>query len=617
MIKIDLGIRGRDPEGTVWSKWLASVMLAMGILLGGGAAASAETRTLKLYFIHTGEKAQITFKRNGRYDSSGLKQINNFLRDWRRNEPTKMDPRLLDLVWEAYRASGSNDYIHVVSAYRSPATNSMLRSRSKGVAKKSQHMLGKAMDFYLPDVRLKKLREIGLKMQGGGVGYYPTSGSPFVHFDVGNVRHWPKMSRKELVALFPNGKTLHVPSDGKPLPGFEQAVAAYESRRKSGGAAIALASSRGSSRSGGLLAALFGGGADEEEESGGAVTTAAADDQPAPKPARQQKAAPAAPQKAENPANGQIRILPPELARPAEIARPAEEPANPTNETIVAALPTRDVPLPAVAPRPKTDVGAPLVDLDSNAGPLVELSKQGAEPAAEVALNVPLPTRRPAYTLPAELATAQDALLVASTQAEDLQNAVAVPLPSSRPADAIASVAMAALPASMSAVPEAAAYTAPEPAAPVPSASPLLETAGFEPAPEEILAAPKVERTAAVAASPKMALAGRAPGSDPTAALGGVKTTAKSARPGAADTRPEPKPVVLAAQPRAARWALDGNYIANNTEGTKAPSYANKIVYSAPREVYTAGFQQGEQQLADAKRFTGKAVTFLSVARFN
>ena len=79
-----------------------------------------------------GEKAEITFKRNGRYDQAGLKKINMFLRDWRRNEPTKMDPRLLDLVWEVYRAVGARDYIHVVSAYRSPATNSMLRSRSQG-----------------------------------------------------------------------------------------------------------------------------------------------------------------------------------------------------------------------------------------------------------------------------------------------------------------------------------------------------------------------------------------------------------------------------------------------------------------------------------------------------
>ncbi len=352
MIEIDLKNVGRRPKGTVCGKWLAPLMLAVSALCVTANAAKAETRSLRLYFTHTGERAEIAYKRNGRYDANGLKQINNLLRDWRRNEPTKMDPRLLDLVWETYRASGSREYIHVVSAYRSPATNSMLRSRSNGVAKKSQHMLGKAMDFYLPDVKLKTLREIGLKMQGGGVGYYPTSGSPFVHFDVGSVRHWPKMSRKELVALFPNGKTMHVPSDGKPLPGFEQAVAAYEARKKSGGTAIALASPNNNSRSGGLLAALFGRSADEEEESGGAVV-AAAPEAPVQRPARPQKAVVEA--KPEQPAkgDGKIRILPPEMARPAEIA-----PAQAPQETIVAALPNRDAPLPAAAPRPQLEVGA-------------------------------------------------------------------------------------------------------------------------------------------------------------------------------------------------------------------------------------------------------------------
>ena len=163
---------------------------------------------------------------------AGLRKINQFLRDWRRNEPTKMDPRLLDLVWEAYGSRVRATISSVVCGYRSPATNSMLRSRSRGVAKKSQHMLGKAMDFYIPGVKLKKLRDIGLRMQGGGVGYYPRSGSPFVHMDVGNVRHWPRMSRQELVAVFPNGKTLHVPSDGKPLPGFKQALASYRRARR-------------------------------------------------------------------------------------------------------------------------------------------------------------------------------------------------------------------------------------------------------------------------------------------------------------------------------------------------------------------------------------------------
>ncbi|MEQ9181469.1 MAG: DUF882 domain-containing protein, partial [Nitratireductor sp.] len=151
---------------------MAVLLLAACVMLTA-AEARAETRTLKLYFIHTKERAEITYKRNGRYLSSGLKQINRFLRDWRRNEPTKMDPRLLDVVWEAYQKVGARDYIHVVSGYRSPSTNSMLRKRGRGVAKKSQHMLGKAMVFYIPGVPLKKLRNAGLREGVGGVGYYP------------------------------------------------------------------------------------------------------------------------------------------------------------------------------------------------------------------------------------------------------------------------------------------------------------------------------------------------------------------------------------------------------------------------------------------------------------
>ncbi len=203
------------------------------ISLSAGSA-FAQTKSLKLYYIHTGEKATITYKKNGRYIASGLKKVNWHLRDWRRNEPTKMDPKLLDLVWEAYRRSGSKAYITVISGYRSPASNNLLRKRGRGVAKNSQHTLGKALDFYLPDVKLSKLRAIGLKMEVGGVGYYPRSGSPFVHFDVGRVRHWPRMSRKELVRVFPKGNTMHVPSDGKPLARYEQAVASYKRRSASG-----------------------------------------------------------------------------------------------------------------------------------------------------------------------------------------------------------------------------------------------------------------------------------------------------------------------------------------------------------------------------------------------
>ena len=227
------------------AKAASLVAVAASAVLLTTESALAENRSLKLFFTHTGERATITFKRNGRYDAKGLAQINRFLRDWRRNEPARMDPRLLDLVWEVYQRSGATSHISIVSAYRAPATNNMLRGRSRntGVAKNSQHTLGKAMDFYIPGVKLAKLRAIAMQMQVGGVGYYPTSGSPFVHLDVGRVRAWPRMSRQELVRIFPSGKTLHVPADGRPLPGYNVAMADYKRRVSS--KSIAAASTAG------------------------------------------------------------------------------------------------------------------------------------------------------------------------------------------------------------------------------------------------------------------------------------------------------------------------------------------------------------------------------------
>lgn len=185
-------------------------------------SAYAETRTLKMYFTHTRESATITFKKNGKYVASGLKKANRFLRDWRRKEPTKMDPALLDLVWEVYQKSGSRQPIKVISAYRSPRTNNMLRRRGRKVAKSSQHTKGKAIDFFLPDVSVAKLRALGLQAHRGGVGYYAGS---FVHLDTGSVRHWPRMSERQLKKVFPKGKTIHVPSNGRPLKGYKIARA--------------------------------------------------------------------------------------------------------------------------------------------------------------------------------------------------------------------------------------------------------------------------------------------------------------------------------------------------------------------------------------------------------
>lgn len=202
-------------------------ILAISMLEANGAR---NDRTLYLYYTHTKETAKITFKRNGRYDSKGLKQLNHMTRDWRRNEPTKMDPALFDLLWEVYQESGATGPIHIVSAYRSPATNNMLRSKSRGVAKNSRHTHGQAIDFYIPGVRLSRLRQIAMKKQVGGVGYYPTSNSPFMHLDTGNVRAWPRMTTAQLKRLFPDGKTLHVPNTGVPISnkGYQLALADWK-----------------------------------------------------------------------------------------------------------------------------------------------------------------------------------------------------------------------------------------------------------------------------------------------------------------------------------------------------------------------------------------------------
>lgn len=186
-----------------------------------GTEALANSRTLELYFTHTRESIKVVYKRNGQYVGSGLRDLNRFLRDWRRNEATKMDPELFDLLWELQQEFKGT--IYVVSAYRSPATNSMLRRRSRGVAKNSQHMAGRAIDFYIKGANLAKVRAAGMRRQVGGVGYYPRSGSPFVHMDTASVRAWPRMSRSELARLFPDGKTLHLPASGSPLSGYAEA----------------------------------------------------------------------------------------------------------------------------------------------------------------------------------------------------------------------------------------------------------------------------------------------------------------------------------------------------------------------------------------------------------
>ncbi|OAS21801.1 peptidase domain containing protein [Methylobacterium platani] len=360
------------------------------------AVANGDTRTISIFHEHTKESAAITFKRDGRYDRAALEQLNWLLRDWRLDEPTRMDPRLFDVVWEAHRAVGSQDAIHVVSAYRSPKTNAALRRRSRAVAEHSQHMLGKAMDFYLADVSIDQIRAIGMQMQRGGVGWYPHANSPFVHLDVGSVRSWPRMSHDQLARLFPDGRTVHLPADGRPMPGYEMAKAEILSR---GGSvmgvsqAIAAADEEDSPNVvGQFFAMLFGG------------------------------SKPAAPAPAPVVLSGRAGRV-----RPVALASAAPEDAGTRNALAYADAAAPAALLPQAASRqaalPPAQEPAPRETVPQEAAPTAAAPEPDtvAGPAASGRPAAPLPPRRPS-----EFAALAEALVAAPPP-------VSVPLPPARP----------------------------------------------------------------------------------------------------------------------------------------------------------------------------------------
>jgi uncharacterized protein YcbK (DUF882 family) len=350
------------------------------------AIANGDTRTLSLYHNHTRESLTVTFRRNGQYDPRALEQLNWFLRDWRLDEPTRMDPRLFDVVWEVVREVGANEPVRINSAYRSPQTNAMLRRRSRAVAKNSQHMRGKAMDFFLPDVPIERIRAVGMRLQEGGVGYYPSAYTPFVHLDVGSVRAWPRMTRDQLARLFPDGKTVHIPSDGEPMARYEEARAEILARGGSV-AGYAVASAEGSGRRKGFWATLFG-FADEDEDAeevravrGREVYVARRAPPPSISPNRDSVyAALETPRPAPQPE----RIA----ARPAPRPEPEPEPA-PVPAVALALQKPIDEPAPAV---PQTRIAGLPAAVATPAGPRLSW-QQG--PAAADAEPAPLPPRRP------------------------------------------------------------------------------------------------------------------------------------------------------------------------------------------------------------------------------
>jgi len=166
------------------------VKAAVGLVLCRAVPAWAGkgTRTLSFYHTHTNETLDIIYARSGFYEPLALERVNYYLRDFRTEDIHTIDPGVLDILWRIQQEMGCNGTYEVISGYRSPATNQALRSRSHGVAKRSMHMDGKAIDIRLAGQNTRKIRDCAIALKSGGVGYYAKS--DFVHIDTGRVRTW-------------------------------------------------------------------------------------------------------------------------------------------------------------------------------------------------------------------------------------------------------------------------------------------------------------------------------------------------------------------------------------------------------------------------------------------
>ncbi len=263
-------------RSVVFGRVLASVVFGAMLMVAFTAQAAAEVRTLTLYHVHTKERLTVTYKKNGRYIPSAMAQLNYFLRDWRRNKPTTMSPKTIDLMWELHEDLGSKKPIHIVSAYRSPETNSMLKRIGRKVANKSQHIRGNAIDMFFPDVPLERLRNSALVRQVGGVGFYPARAGGFIHIDSGTVRHWPRISQTRLAKIYrENARTVGA-------------------RRNGGNVEVASSGSgsgTGKRTAASIIASLFGSGTSGEDEGDDTPATTVA----AAPPAATEAVAPAGP----------------------------------------------------------------------------------------------------------------------------------------------------------------------------------------------------------------------------------------------------------------------------------------------------------------------------------
>ena len=166
---------------------------AVPMLIPGAAIAAyrvipKRSRSLSLYNLHTGESLKTTYFANGQYLPGALREIDHILRDWRENEVKPIDPALLDLLAGIHHRLETSQPFQIISGYRTPKTNAMLHIRTEGVAVRSLHLDGKAIDICVEGRSLKNVRRAAMSMFGGGVGYYPRTG--FVHVDTGRLRFW-------------------------------------------------------------------------------------------------------------------------------------------------------------------------------------------------------------------------------------------------------------------------------------------------------------------------------------------------------------------------------------------------------------------------------------------
>lgn len=598
-----------------------AAVLAIG-MISIASGATAQTRALKLYNTHTKEKMTIVFKRNGRYESSGLKKINHMLRDWRKNEPTRMDPRLLDLVWEVYQKSGSRDYIRIVSGYRSPGTNAMLKGRSRrsGVAEKSQHMLGKAMDFYIPDVKLAKLREIGMRFQVGGVGFYQSSN--FVHMDVGGVRAWPRMSRRELSRIFPDGKTLHRPAEGGQMPGYASALADY--KRRVGKDSIMIAgkpstnSDREARESKSLLAALFS--RSDEDEEGMNVAPEAVAEEPKSRPVKEEQPAEVLVAKADEE----------ELKAPVPRVRPAYSESE--SETFKTALfstkknPAEDAMKAALTPQPvdfddakRDDATAPeFSDLaqykipvpqmlgdrkrpGDSQGEVLTASAEALDSAAALTVGVPVPVVRPEETAVDKVANK----VAVETAAVNEDIDAPAPDLTDKEIAALARESGQALAAMSTDQDETAALIDSLDGDDASHKAPLAEMASLD--------VPKASVTRGLTFSAPVAL-DEATAVEPKRVTKGARVKSGRTVDGAANdsTRVEPK----LTENLIARWALTKGMSKTVAKPVKAPRFVSREMRTQPTEIYADGFDLDTAQV-DPGRFSGSAVDFIPVKKFD